>query len=184
MLIYYVTKSDFVDYIYEGVRKVSIEDIYQENYGIVYGFLLNITKNSFLGEELTALTFYMAIENIKQYDGTHRISSWLCQIAKNEFYKNHRLNKRFTSMDNLEALTIPGKSMEELLSDKELSIKIHTLIHKLNEPYKEVFNLRVFAELTFQEIGFILGKSENWARVTFYRAKVKILMEMEDVRNG
>ena len=59
--------------------------------------------------------------------------------------------------------------------DKEQAIAIHKLLHKLEEPYKEVFHLRTFGELSFKEIGEVFGKTESWSRVTYYRAKMKII---------
>ena len=70
------------------------------------------------------------------------------------------------------------------LADKELAILIHRYIHELGEPYKEVFNLRVFAELPFKEIGGLFGKSDAWARVTFARAKLKVIERMEQDEQG
>ena len=159
---------------------MSIEEIYKENYEIVFGFLFSMTKNRALAEELTAETFYKAILHIKQYDGRYKISSWLCQIAKNEFFKYYKSHKRLTNMEELGDCREDKLGLEEMFVDKALAMEIHSLLHKLEEPYKEVFNLRLFAELSFEQIGTILGKSENWARVTFYRAKIKIIKQMEE----
>lgn len=159
---------------------MSFEEIYKKNYSIVFGFLVSMTKNRTLAEELTAETFYKAIQNIEKYDGKYKISSWLCQIAKNEYFKYYKSHKKLTNMEALEEIpeNVPG--LEEMFIDKDMALKIHSLLHKMEEPYKEVFTLRLFAELSFQQIGDILGKSENWARVIFYRAKIKIVKQMEE----
>ena len=52
------------------------------------------------------------------------------------------------------------------------------ILHELPEPYKEVFQLRVFGELAFGQIGRIFGKTETWARVTYHRARLKIQERM------
>jgi RNA polymerase sigma-70 factor (ECF subfamily) len=96
---------------------------------------------------------------------------WLCQIAKNTYYDYLRKESKRTEFPE----HLPGENDFELkLHNKAEAIRIHKLLHKLDEPYKEVFSLRIFSELSFAEIGEIFGKSESWARVTFHRAKIKL----------
>ncbi len=78
-----------------------------------------------------------------------------------------------------------GKSFAEILADKESALQVHKILHKLREPYKEIFSLRIFGELSFQEIGMLFGKSEHWACVTYHRAKkmVQTKIEMEGRKN-
>ncbi len=158
---------------------MSIEELYRENYNYVYGYLLTLTKNHNLAEELTADTFFKAIEHIHQYNGIHKISSWLCQIAKHEYFRYYKNHKRICDLSDNDDIPFTDKKLEDIFIDKALTLQIHKLLHDLKEPYKEVFNLRVFAELSFSDIGSILNQSENWARVTFYRAKLKLLQQME-----
>ena len=107
------------------------------------------------------------------------MTTWLCQIAKNEYFKYLKKQKR---IDDTSEITdyADCKNLEESFTDRETAMRIHKHLHCLKEPYKEVFSLRVFAELSFAEIGIVLGKTENWTRVTYYRAKIKLLKELED----
>ena len=90
-----------------------------------------------------------------------------------------RKRKRFSEMaEEMDS----GVNIEAALANRELSLKIHTILHKLEEPYREVFDLRVFGELSFKEIGQIFEKTENWARVTFHRARLKIQERMDENR--
>ena len=106
---------------------------------------------------------------------------WLCQIAKNTLYDHLKKQKKY--LPNEEALeqteSESGGNFEEKLAQKSEAMEIHKVLHGIQEPYKEVFSLRTFGELSFREIGMIFGKSENWARVTYYRARVKIREELE-----
>lgn len=154
------------------------EEIYKQNYKVVYGYLFNLCKDDSLAEELTAETFYKAFRSFSRFRGESKLSTWLCQIAKNEFRRYVRKNKRDHYILNVE---FPDDSFfEERIQDRDTAIRLHKLLRELDEPYKETFMLRVFAELSFYEIGQVTGKTENWARVTFYRAKIKLKQQMED----
>ena len=154
------------------------EEIYKENYKIVYGFLFSLCKNDSIAEELTADTFFLAFENISAFDGRSKVSTWLCQIAKNEYYKYQKKHSRQKSID--EFRDMPSDSaIEEAVQDKDTAMRLYRLLHELEEPYKEVFILRVFAQLSFKDIGVITQKTETWARVTYYRAKIKLLSQIE-----
>lgn len=155
------------------------EEIYREYYAIVYGFLINLCKNECVSEEITAETFYKAFKSYAKFDGNVKISTWLCQIAKNEYFRYYKKSKRLKNLDEADELC-GIQIFEDLISDKDDAIKIHKLLHNLNEPYREVFTLRVLGELSFRDIAIIFDKSETWARVTFYRSKLKILEQMED----
>lgn len=165
---------------------MSIEDLYKNNYNIVYGYLLALSKNQAVAEELTSNVFYKAVTHINSFDGACKISSWLCQIAKNEYFKYYNKNKKFADYDKESEQVVAECDVEKMFIDKELAMQIHRLLHKLDEPYKEVFVLRVFAELSFAEIGDVFEKSESWARVTFHRARVKIITQItvEDEEKG
>lgn len=156
---------------------MSFEKIYKENYKLVYGYLLKLCKNSSLAEELTAETFYKALEYYENYQHKGYTSTWLCEIAKNLYYKHY--NKRKSNINLENENIVDDYDFESKLTDKEMAIQIHKHLHTLKEPYKEVFVLRVFAELSFAEIGTIFSKSEVWARVTFYRGKNMLIKEME-----
>ncbi|MBR3143041.1 MAG: RNA polymerase sigma factor [Clostridiales bacterium] len=130
-------------------------------------------------EEITQETFFRAISTDKSFRGDSDSYTWLCAIAKNIFIDEKRRVSR--EDDELsEELPDGNKGIEEKLSDRDTSLKIHTILHQLEEPYKEVFQLRVFGELSFAEIGSIFGKTETWARVTYHRARLKIKERMDE----
>ncbi len=157
-----------------------MEEIYKKFYHIVYGYLFNLCKDKNIAEELSAETFFKAIQNYKKFDGKGKVSTWLCQIAKNEYFRFYNKNKNINSLETVGDITNTTQ-FEDLFEDKSMAIKIHKHLHSMQEPYKEVFILRVFAELSFAEIAVVLDKTENWARVIYYRAKQKLLAEMEDI---
>ncbi len=145
---------------------------------IVYRFLLSLCRNEDLAEELTCETFYQAYLHIGQFRGDCKVETWLCQIAKNAFYKERRRMKRIIQRnDREEAAADPDPFA--VLDDRSQALEIHRHLHTLKEPYREVFMLRIFGELTFKEIADICGKTESWAKVTFYRAKNKLIETME-----
>ena len=146
---------------------------------IVYRFLLSMCGSPDLAEELTSETFYQAYLHIDKFRGECRPETWLCQIAKNALYRESRRTKRIIPWEQFSASETDGEDISEKLSDKEQALKIHRHLHHLSEPYKEVFTLRVLGELKFQEIAGLFGKSDSWAKVTFYRAKDKLIELME-----
>lgn len=158
------------------------ESIYNEYFKDVYLFLLGISGDEQIAEEITEETFFKALKAIHRFRGECDIRVWLCQIAKNEFYMYLRRIKQYDVADFSE-LEIEEKffvNIEQQLIDSEMSLKIHKVLHELPEPYKEVFQLRIFGELSFDKIGEIFGKSANWACVTFHRARQKIQKELEE----
>ena len=157
------------------------ESIYQQYGKTVYFFLLSLTQNESLSEELTQETMCRAIMNIGAFCGESKMSVWLCQIAKNTLYDHlKKQKKQLLGDEKLEKTeSAGGEFLEEKLAQRSQAMEIHKVLHRLSEPYKEVFSLRTFGELTFREIGMLFGKSENWARVTYYRARVKIREELE-----
>ncbi|EHQ88558.1 RNA polymerase sigma factor [Desulfosporosinus youngiae] len=151
-----------------------IEEIYKEHARSVYKFLLSLSHDADTAEELTQETFYRAVYSIDKYDGICKISVWLCQIAKHVWYQELRKRNRQTAQELTE--DIPDSSTPEqsaLLARDKLSL--YKAIHTLSEPMREVVHMRLSGEFSFSEIGEVLGKSENWARTTFYRAKQKIM---------
>ena len=159
-------------------QTMPFEEFYRQNFKTVYGFLINLCKSSDLAEELTAETFLKAFEHYKSYNKKYKPSTWLCAIAKNEYLKYLRKQKKIDSFDNTEIADI--SNLEEKLSDKDTALRIHKYLHILDEPYREVFILKVFAELSYKEIAEIFDKKETWVRVTYYRAKVRLLERLGD----
>ena len=154
------------------------EGIFKDLSPVVFRFLLSLCGDESLAEELTSETFYQAYLHIGQFRGDCKIETWLCQIAKNALYKEQKRRGRLAGQDYPESAA-GGKSLFDAIADKEEALRIHKHLHHLKEPYREVFMLRVFGELSFREIADICGKSEVWAKVTFYRAKSKLMDEME-----
>ena len=161
----------------------SMEEIYLKHGKMVYGFLLTRTQDPDLAEELTQETFYQAIRSIRRYNGACKLSVWLCQIAKHLYYDHLKHQKRhpMLSMEELERAAPENDGMPEIsLLRRDAYVSIHKAIHSLREPYREIFLLRALSELSFREIGEIFGRTENWARVTYYRAKVMLAERLEE----
>ena len=155
----------------------SMEEIYLKHGKMVYGFLFTRTQDPDLAEELTQETFYRAVKNIGKYKGESSVSTWLCGIAKNLWYEHVRRQKKHMPLE--EAEEIPVDSAETQLFHSWDSIQVLRLIHNLENPMREVMYLRLVGNLTFGQIGEIMERSENWARVTYYRAKERIVKEAE-----
>lgn len=160
---------------------MNIEELYRTYFDIVYRYICSISQDGALAEEVTQETFFKALEKIGQFRGDCDVRVWLCQIAKNTLYDHlKKQKKQLLGDEKLEkAESAGGELLEEKLAQRSQAMEIHKVLHRLSEPYKEVFSLRTFGELTFREIGMLFGKSENWARVTYYRARVKIREELE-----
>ena len=146
------------------------EEIYTRNLKSVYRFLLKLSGSPDLSEELTQETFCLAFEHLDQFRGTCKISVWLCQIAKHSYYAWCQKNKALEPEESLEGY-MSRDNVEAAVVDADQRRRIHEILHRLAEPYKEVFTLRVMGELSCRDISRLFGKSESWARVTCYRAK-------------
>lgn len=157
------------------------EKLYDEYYHDVYVFLLGLTGNEFIAEEVTQESFFKAMKKIDGFEGKCDIRVWLFQIAKNTYYSYCRKQKRIFTDESMQQVQERDFSFVEQLEDEESMMKIHRILHNMPEPYKEVFSLRVFGELKFTQIGSIYGKTESWARVTYHRAKQMIVKQMEEV---
>ena len=151
-----------------------IDRIYQEYFTDVYKYLLVITKNEALAEELTQETFFKAMKNLKKFKGECSIYSWLCTIAKNTYLNFIKKQKNFSSLSESENNIFDESSLIEKIEENETSFEIHQALHSLDEPYKEVFQLKIFGELSYTQIAKLFNKTESWARVTYHRAKLKI----------
>ena len=150
------------------------EEVYRLYFRDVYRYCLALCRDEQIAEEVTQETFFKALKAIDKFDGKCKLYVWLCQIAKNTY-----LTMRSKKRTEEPAADIPsGESLEERLLTKEAAFEIHRILHRLEEPYKEVFSLRTFGELPFRQIGELFGKTESWARVTYHRARLKIKEEM------
>lgn len=148
------------------------ENIYNQYFRDVYSFVLSLSGNKTVAEEITQETFFKALKSIDKFKGNCKINVWLCQIAKNTYFSYYNKQKRFKPNYIPEKATY--NSIDEMILNKEDSFRIHKTLHYLDEPYKEVFTLRVLGELSFAQISQLFEKTESWARVTFHRAKRKI----------
>ena len=155
---------------------MTLEQLYQENYPIVYGYLLSLCGSPSVAEDLTSEAFLRAMEKIHTFDGACKPSTWICTIGKNLYFNEKRRMRRYTDLERAGEFQIAG--CEEAIMDREQVRQILQLAQKLEEPQKQVFFMRV-SGLSFREIGKVLEKTENWARVTFFRTKTKLLKDLE-----
>jgi len=146
-----------------------IEKIYEEYFETVNKYLFCLTHNNDISEELTQETFYKAVKKIDTYKGECKMSVWLCQIAKNLWYDECRKNKKITNIEENNIQDI--ETLEESVIANDEKMLLYKKMQLLDEKTREVMYLRISGELSFREIGIILNKTENWARVTFYRGK-------------
>lgn len=160
------------------MQKDEMEQIYQEHAQSVYGFLLLRTHDSQLAEELTQETFYQALRCVEKFDGSCKVSTWLCAIAKKVLLKYWQKNKVATvSLADNEVIRAEEANAEEIFLAEENKVELMAKVHQLPQAMKEVIYLRLAADLSFKQIGEIMNKTEVWARVTFYRGKEKLLKE-------
>ena len=152
--------------------KVDFEQVYSKYYTSVYRYLLSMTKDSNIAEEITQETFYKALKNINKYNPNFKMLTWLCQIAKNTYYTYYKKNKNICELE--ENIIDDEEVIIEKIIKSEQNLEILKALHSLEEPYKEVFTLRIYGELSFKQIGEIFNKTQNWARTTYYRSKLKI----------
>ncbi len=159
------------------------DEIYRLYSAKVYGFILKLCGNTHIAEEIMQETFYKAIKSSNKFNGKCEISTWLCSIARHEYlnYAKKKDNNNLAS-DDLSVYE-DDFNVEDMFEDKQQALQIHRAIHILPEPYKEIFTLRIMGELSFADIGKVFGKTENWARVTFFRAKEKVIRQLKEESN-
>ncbi len=165
---------------------MNFDTLYKEYFHDVYLFILGLSKEEHIAEEVTEEAFFKALRALDDFQGNCDIRVWLCQIAKNEYFQYLRKNKRQVTTDFTDESAVSSnypapltKPLEEQLIDSETAVRIHRLLHDMPDPYKEVFYLRVFGELSFEQIGDIFHKNPNWACVTYHRARSKIQKQLE-----
>lgn len=159
----------------------SIEEVYKMHSNTVYKYLFCLTQDEALSEDLTQETFLIAVENINKFKGECKISVWLCQIAKHLWYKELKKQKKYKNISIDEINNIQNtENIEEKFLRKEEKLELFKNIQKLDEISRQIIYLKMFGNLNFIEIADILGKTANWARVTFFRAKQKLKEEKEN----
>lgn len=158
-------------------HQAEFDEIYRLYAADVYRFLLRLCGNEPLAEDILQDTMLRALTDIGKYRGECSMKTWLCTVARNLFLDHCKKAEN----RNLPLDAVPespdSECLERKLADKMQALEIHRMLHRLEEPYREIFSLRIFAELSFKEIGAVFGRTENWARVTFFRAK-KLLIAM------
>jgi RNA polymerase sigma-70 factor (ECF subfamily) len=163
-----------------GEKVTEFEQVYQAYFRDVYLYAKSLSGDAHIAEDITSETFIKAMQALDSFRGACDIRVWLCQIAKNCYFSRLRKDSKLVIIETPEIEEAPD--LEASLLSKDAALRIHRVLHNLAEPYKEVFSLRVFGELSFKQIASLFGKSDNWACVTYHRAKKKIQEEMEDCR--
>ena len=155
-------------------QQTGMDEVYRRYADTVYRFLLSQTRDAHLAEELTQETFCRAVAAIERYDGSCKLSVWLCQIAKHLWYQELDRRARKGTVPLPDAEMAETGAVEDQVVLRQEKMGLFRKIHGLNETEKEVVFLRLTGEMSFREIGEIFQRTENWARVTFYRAKQKL----------
>ena len=164
---------------------MEFEKVYSTYFNDVFRYIRRLSGNEHIAEEITADTFFKAVRSIDSFRGDCDIRVWLCQIAKNSYLS---YLKKFGHIDNIEDAELlnvaeSDETIEEKFVRHDEAVQVQKALHDIPAPYKEVFMWRVFAELSFKQIGQIFNKSENWACVTYHRARTKIKEKLEVANN-
>jgi len=157
------------------------ETIYRCYFTDVELYLRAISHDEQLAEELTEQVFFQALKALPQFRRDSDIRTWLCSMARNAYISHLRKTRPTEDISTLQ-IPDPRQALEEQVMDRQLAMAIHRILHELPEPYKEVFSLRIFGQLSFEDIGGLFGKTANWACVTYHRARQKIRDKMEVTR--
>ena len=160
------------------MEKDSFDQIYQTCFDPVYRYVLSLSRSKTTAEEITQETFFKALRSLDQFQGKSSLKSWLCAIARNLWLSEQRKKKPQLLDDASHA--DPSMGPEEAVMRQDESMRIHRLLHHLEEPYREVFTLRTLGQLSFRDIGELFGKSDNWACVIYHRARKSIKEKMEE----
>lgn len=155
------------------MEREAFEKLYETYYMRVYSYVMTLAGKQHMAEEITQEAFYKAFTAKSAFRGESNEVTWLCAIARNLFLDEMRRQSKSAEAD-LDANADSGINIESEVEDRDASYRIHQALQELEEPYRRVFELRIFGELSFREIGDICEKTENWARVTYHRAKLKL----------
>jgi len=158
---------------------LDFDEIYMTYAKQVFGYIMSLTDDIHLSEEITQETFFRAYKNIKSFKGNCKLSVWLCTIAKNCLVDHMRHQKKYNETELSESISTSLLIVDDIVS-KDNNKLIHKALHSLKEPYKEVFMLRHYSELSLKDIADIFSKTESWARVTYYRAKNQLKNILEE----
>ena len=158
------------------------EKVYKEYFNDVYLYIKRLSGDEHIAEEITSETFFKALKSIDRFRGECEIRVWLCQIAKNSFYTYIKKNSKIQNVEETELVNLPdnNNNVADEVTSKLQAFEIQKVLHEIDEPYREVFMWRVYAELSFKEIAGIFNKNENWACVTYHRARNQIKKRLEE----
>lgn len=159
------------------------EKLYHTYFSDVYLYIRRLSGDEQIAEEITSETFFKAMHSIESFRGDCDVRVWLCQIAKNCYYTHIKKAAKLQAadLDELQNMADPAPDLAQQLIRKEEVRRIQKVLHDISEPYKEVFMWRVFAQLSFKQIGSIFGKNENWACVTYHRARKMMIRRLEEM---
>ena len=164
---------------------MEFEQIYNTYFKSVYLYVMQLSGNEHIAEEITSDTFFKAINSIDKFRGECDMRVWLCQIAKNTYFSYLKKNRKELSIDesDLRNVADPNAHVDTKISEQEDARLIQKILHDMSDPYKEVFMWRVFGELSFKEIGELYEKTDNWACVTYHRARKMIHKRLEEIEH-
>ena len=159
------------------------EKLYHTYFSDVYLYIRRLSGDEQIAEKITSETFFKAMHSIESFRGDCDVRVWLCQIAKNCYYTHIKKAAKLQAadLDDLQNMADPAPDLAQQLIRKEEVRRIQKVLHDISEPYKEVFMWRVFAQLSFKQIGSIFGKNENWACVTYHRARKMMIRRLEEM---
>ena len=163
-------------------RNMDFDQVYRAFFRDVLFYVWGLCGDRVLAEEIAQETFFKALKSIDRFDGQGDIRPWLFAISKNTYYDHCRKQKKTEPLEEEKEQAAEPLFLEKM-TDAETAFAVHAFLHEMDEPYKEVFTLRVFGELPFEKIGQLFGKSTSWARVTYYRAKQKVTAYMEEMEH-
>ena len=158
---------------------MDFEDVYRRYFGDVYRYLLRLSGSETVAEDVTSETFLRAMQALPRFRGDCDVRVWLCRIARNTYFSTRRDPDNQPMEEPGEERAGSAPSPEEETLRREEGQRLRQLLHGLEEPYREVFLWRHYGDLSFREIGQLFGKSENWACVTYHRARGKLRKEWE-----
>lgn len=169
----------------EGGRVMEFEQLYNTYFKSVYRYIRKLSGDEHVAEEITSETFLKAMKSIGDFRGECDMRVWICEIAKNTYYSYLKKSKRIASVDETELQSIvdPDAFIEEQIGIQNETQQIRKILHTMPDPYKEIFMWRVFGELSFKEIGDLYNKTDNWACVTYHRARKMIQSRLEEINN-
>ncbi|MBR6551909.1 MAG: RNA polymerase sigma factor [Clostridia bacterium] len=158
------------------------EKLYKEYFNDVYLYIKRLSGDEHIAEDITSETFFKALKSIDSFRGECEIRVWLCQIAKNSFYTYIKKNSKIQNVEETELINLPDykNNVADEVQSKLQALAIQKILEDIEEPYKEVFMWRVYADLSFKEIASIFNKNENWACVTYHRARNQIKKRLEE----